>query len=380
MAEDSDQERTEQPSERRLDKAREEGQVARSRELSTFALLTAGAGGLWIAGAELFQRLSGVVRSGLTFDSAAAFDPGMMATRLAAQSIDILFALAPLLAILMIVALAAPMLLSGWLFSWDALEPKFGKLNPLTGISNIISMHGLVELGKAIAKVVLIGGVAAWVVWHNKDDVFALMNEPLNVAVAHGAHYVAMSFLMVSGSLLLIAAVDVPYQLWDYNKKLRMSREELRQEGKEQDGNPQVKAAIRTAQREMARKRMMAEIPKADVVVTNPAHYAVALKYAGENMRAPRVVAKGAELLAARIRALAEEHHVPILEAPPLARALYHHTEIGDEIPEKLFTAVAQVLAYVFQLRRHQEHGGPAPNAIDAIEVPAELDPAASPA
>ena len=377
MAQDSDLERTEQPSERRLAKAREEGQVARSRELASFALLVSAGAAIWISGDSMMSQLAGAVRSGLTLDAAAAFDPAAMITRLSEQTTGMLIAVAPLLGLLTLVAGGAPMLLSGWMFSWDSLQPDFGRLNPLRGLGNLFSMNSLIELAKAIAKVVLIGAVAVWVIRHNADAAFQLMREPIGVALGHGGRMVAHSFLVVAGSLLIVAAIDVPFQLWNYKHKLRMSRDELRDEAKELEGDPQVKAAVRSAQREMARKRMMAQIPKADVVVTNPTHYAVALKYEAESMRAPRVVAKGAQLLAGRIREIAAEHRVPILEAPPLARALYHHTEIGDQIPEKLFTAVAQVLAYVFQLRQYREHGGMAPPELRTVEVPAELDPAA---
>ena len=377
MAQDSDLERTEQPSERRLAKAREEGQVARSRELASFALLVSAGAAIWISGDSMMSQLAGAVRSGLTLDAAAAFDPAAMITRLSEQTTGMLIAVAPLLGLLTLVAAGAPMLLSGWMFSWDSLQPDFGRLNPLRGLGNLFSMNSLIELAKAIAKVVLIGAVAVWVIRHNADAAFQLMREPIGVALGHGGRMVAHSFLVVAGSLLIVAAIDVPFQLWNYKHKLRMSRDELRDEAKELEGDPQVKAAVRSAQREMARKRMMAQIPKADVVVTNPTHYAVALKYEAESMRAPRVVAKGAQLLAGRIREIAAEHRVPILEAPPLARALYHHTEIGDQIPEKLFTAVAQVLAYVFQLRQYREHGGMAPPELRTVEVPAELDPAA---
>ena len=190
-------------------------------------------------------------------------------------------------------------------------------------------------------------------------------------------HLLGMSLLAIVGSMILIVAIDVPFQLWDHGRGLRMTREELRQEAKETEGNPQIKARIRSLQREAARRRMMSEIPKADVVVTNPAHYAVALRYQGDAMRAPRVVAKGAHLLAARIRELAAEHRVPILEAPPLARALYHHTDLDDEIPETLYTAVAEVLAYVFQLRRYREYGGTMPQPPGEVAIPEGLDPQA---
>jgi flagellar biosynthetic protein FlhB len=269
-------------------------------------------------------------------------------------------------------------LLNGWLFSFKPLMPDWGRIDPLRGLTRILSWHGVMEMLKAIAKTVVVGGVAAWVIWHNSGAVLSFAAEPLGAGMAHLVQLLGTSFLIMAGSMAFVVAVDIPVQIWDHERKLRMTREEVRQENKETEGDPQVKAHIRSQQREMARRRMMAEIPKADVVVTNPAHYAVALRYQNGAMRAPRVVAKGAHLLAARIRALAEEHDVPVLEAPPLARALYRHAELGDEIPATLYTAVAEVLAYVYQLRRHRQVGAPMPKPPELLPLPAGLDPGAS--
>jgi flagellar biosynthetic protein FlhB len=272
------------------------------------------------------------------------------------------------------------MVLSGWLVSDKALTPNFSRLNPLQGFSNMFSLHSLGELGKAVAKVVLIGGVATWVTLGHTQAALGLAAESLPAAIAHGAQILGMCFLAVAGSLALIAAIDVPFQIWHHRSKLKMSRDELKREAKEQEGDPQVKAAIRSQQREMARKRMMAAVPKADVVVVNPTRYAVALRYDDTRMRAPRVVAKGMHLIAQNIRAAAEAHHVPVLQSAALARALYRHSEIGDEIPGALYAAVAEVLAWVFQLRRYQSVGGTAPIAPESIVVPDGMDPEASPA
>ena len=377
MAEDSGLERTEPASARRREQAREDGQVARSRELSTLALLLTAGGGLWFMGSGLTERLSGMMRQGMQLDRALAFNTDLMLERLRDTSTDVLLAFSPLLLLLLLAGIGSALLLNGWLFSVKPLMPDFGRLDPLKGLARIVSSHGLVEMAKAVAKTVLVGGVAAWVIWHNSDAVLALAAEPLLAGMSHMTQLLGRSFLIMAGSMALIVAVDIPLQLWDNEKKLRMTREEVRQENKETEGDPQVKAHIRSQQREMARRRMMAEIPKADVVVTNPTHYAVALQYQEGAMRAPRVVAKGAHLLAARIRALAEEHRVPVMEAPPLARALYRHAELGDEIPAALYTAVAEVLAYVYQLRRHPEDKGPMPRQPALAPLPAGLDPGA---
>lgn len=370
MAEDSDLERTEPASAKRLQEAREEGQVPHSRELSTFVLLMAAGGGLWGMGSQLMGHLSNMMMQGLMVERTLAFDdPMLMIQRLYALSSDALFTFLPFLLLMLVVVLASPLLLNGWVFSVKPLQPNFEKLNPLEGIAKMFSLNSLVELAKAILKSLLIGGVAVWVIWYNRNSFMGFVDEPLHAALAHLGHMTMFTFFAIVGSMALIVAVDVPFQLWSHSNKLKMTKEELRKEAKETEGNPEVKGRIRSQQREMARRRMMAEIPKADVVVTNPTHYAVALRYQ-ENMGAPKVVASGAHLLAARIREIAEESSVPILEAPPLARALYFHTDIGDEIPEPLYAAVAEVLAYVYQLKRGMDAAPPAD-----LPVPTELDP-----
>jgi flagellar biosynthetic protein FlhB len=239
----------------------------------------------------------------------------------------------------------------------------------------MFSAHGVVELAKAVAKVLVVGGVAALVMWTSLDALLSLSQEATFSAAVHAARLVGWTLILMVGGMALIVAIDVPYQLWSHHRKLRMSRAELKREARESEGDPQIKARIRSLQREAARKRMMAAVPKADVVITNPTHYAVALSYKENSMRAPRVVAKGQDLTALRIRELARQHRIPIVEAPPLARALYRHTDLEDEIPETLYTAVAEVLAYVFQLRRFNREGGRAPRVPDEIVVPPALDP-----
>jgi flagellar biosynthetic protein FlhB len=251
-------------------------------------------------------------------------------------------------------------------------------MNPITGIGRMFSTESLAELIKTIIKSLLVGGVAWWVISAEVGDIMALMSEPVHAALPHTLKLVALTCALIIGSLLLVALIDVPYQLWSHHRKLRMSREDLRQEQKENDGDPQVKAQIRRQQQQMAKRRMMAEVPKADIIVTNPTHFAVALKYHDKDMRAPRVVAKGADLVALRIRAMAEEHKIPILEAPPLTRALYRHTKLGDEIPAALYSAVAEVLAWAYQLTHQLSEGGIAPRAPQNLPVPESLDPLGS--
>lgn len=375
MAEDSDLERTEPASPRRLEQAREEGDVPRSRELATCTILLAAGLGLWFSGEGLVRRLNHMLAAGLSFEREQAFDFDLLLAHLLSNAGDVLIALAPLGGILILVALGSPMLIGGWLFTAKSLQPNFSRMNPMSGLGNMFSVRALVELGKAIGKTLLVGAIAWIVVSSQIEPMLALSTEPLSASGAHLGRLLLTGFISIVAGLVLIALIDVPYVLWSYANKLKMTREELRQEAKESDGDPQVKARIRQLQREMAKRRMMSEVPTADVVVTNPTHYAVALKYTEGKMRAPTVVAKGADEVAAKIREIAAEHKVALLEAPPLARALYRHAELGDEIPAALYTAVAEVLAYVFQLRAYGKHGGMRPQAPEHVEVPPELDP-----
>jgi flagellar biosynthetic protein FlhB len=375
MAEETDQEKTEAPSHQRLEKAREEGQVMQSRELGTFVVLMVGGSALWMMANGLGQTLSHIVRDALQFQPGIARDSAFVMAQLSTQFFDAALALLPFLGLMVVATVASPLLLRGWLFSTKALAPKFNRLNPFSGLKRMFSAQGLVELVKALGKVGLLGGVAAWLIWSNLEGVFSLSLESPSQAILHMGDLIGKIFLIVSGTMVFIVAIDLPYQIWSHYNKLKMTKEQLRQEAKESEGDPQLKARIRAQQREVSRRRMMSEIPTADVVVTNPTHYAVALKYSEGKMRAPRVVAKGADAVAARIRELAAEHKVPMLEAPPLARALFRHAELGDEIPATLYAAVAEVLAYVFQLRHFQQVGGAYPSAPTTLPVPPELDP-----
>jgi flagellar biosynthetic protein FlhB len=375
VAEDSDLERTEPASPRRLEQAREEGDVPRSRELATCTVLLAAGLGLWFTGEGLVRRLNSMLASSLTLEREQAFDFSLLLMRIVPGLADVLIGLAPLAAILMLVAAGSPLLIGGWLFSTKALMPNFARLNPMSGLGNMFSTRALVELLKAIGKTILVGAVAWVVVSSQTEEMLSLSAEPLHTGWAHLGRLLLAGFIAIVSGLVIIALIDAPYQMWHYANKLKMTREEVRQESKESDGDPMVKARIRQLQREMAKRRMMAEVPTADVIVTNPTHYAVALKYTEGKMRAPIVVAKGADEVAAKIREIAAEHKVAMLEAPPLARALYRHTDLGDEIPATLYTAVAEVLAYVFQLRAYGQHGGVRPAAPGHIDVPADMDP-----
>lgn len=380
MAEESDLEKTEPASPGRLEKAREEGQVARSRELVTFVMLVTAISGLWTIGEMIGGQLGDTLRHGMQFERATAFDTSHMMVQAGSAARHALQALMPLLAMMMLAALIAPMMLGGWLLSTKSLVPNFSKLNPAKGIGRMFSTESLAELVKTIVKSLLVGGIAWWVIASKIAPIMGLMSEPVHVALPHTLRLVAASCALIVGALLLLVAIDVPYQLWRHAHKLRMSREDLRQEQKESDGDPLVKAQIRRQQQQMAKRRMMAEVPKADIIVTNPTHFAVALKYLDKEMRAPRVIAKGTDLVALRIRAMAEENKIPVLEAPPLTRALYRHTRLGDEVPAALYAAVAEVLAWAYQLHRWRSEGGTLPRAPQDLPVPATLDLPGTPA
>jgi len=351
MAENQDgQEKSEQPSSKRLEDARKKGQVPRSRELNTFALLLVGSFGLVLMGRPFREGFFRLLHSGLSLSRADLYDDGAMLRHLAAAVHDTLLMLAPFFGLALVTALAASIALGGFNVSTEALQPKFERLDPLKGLKRLVSWKGLLELVKSLVKFLLVAGVAVWLLWLRSDDLVNLGRMEAVSALMALARILGGSLVILSATLVVIAAADVPFQLWDHRRQLRMTKQEVKEERKQSDGNPEVKARIRGLQREMALRRMMAEVPKADVIVTNPTHYAVALRYDPERMRAPRLVAKGSDLVARNIRRLGAEHGVPLVEAPGLARAIYHHTEIGGFIPTGLYMAVARLLAYVFQL------------------------------
>ncbi|MDQ6620888.1 MAG: flagellar biosynthesis protein FlhB [Pseudomonadota bacterium] len=374
MAEESDLERSYPATPRRLEQAREQGQVARSRELAAAAVALVAAIGLWALGPEFMRHCLLLVQQGMRFNRDAAFEADALGRGLTAMSSDVMTAITPLLLVILLAAAIGPLLLSGWNFSTKAVLPDLARLNPVRGLGNMFAARGLAELAKALLKTALIGTAGCYATVHMWDQVQSLAVLDLGSGITAVGRLGMDAMAIFVAMLVLIAAIDVPYQVWRHHKSLRMTREEVRQELREQEGDPQLKARIRSLQRNAARKRMMAAVPKASVIVTNPTHYAVALEYT-EGMRAPRVVAKGTELIAEKIKEIGRAHNVPLLEAPPLARALHRHSEIGDEIPQALYGVVAQVLAYVYQVERWRAVGGQAPVAPDDLAVPPDLDP-----
>jgi flagellar biosynthetic protein FlhB len=373
MAENQDgQEKTEEATPKRKEEARKKGQVPRSRELTTMAMLLMAAIAMTFMGERMVVQLGEVMHLGLAVERAKIFDP-WTAIELFGQALTLgIMLMLPFLVLMVATALAAPVALGGWSFSAEALAFKFDKLNPVSGLKRIFAARGVMELVKALAKFLLIGLIGALLLWYFLPQLMGLGREEPAVGLAHTGQILSRSFVILSASLVLIAAIDVPFQLWDHAKNLKMTRQEVRDEHKNTEGKPEVKAKVRTLQREIAQRRMMSEVPKADVVITNPTHYAIALRYDADNMAAPVVVAKGVELVASQIRTVAVAHRVPIFEAPPLARALYYSTEIEQQVPAGLYLAVAQVLAYVFQLRA-TARGGPVPVPPEDLPVPDEF-------
>lgn len=372
---DSDQEdKTEAPSGRRIDQAREEGNVPRSRELSTFTVTATGLALLMATGEGIYQYLLKVMHDWLSFDAARAKSTDIILEQFRGSLVDALHAMAPLLGGLFLVAALTPLLIGGWNFTTKAIMPNFGKLNPLSGIARLFSIQAASEGLKALLKSLLIGGVATWVIWGERGDLIGLVSMPLDRAQIHLIGLMEHTFQIVVGAMLVLVLLDVPFQLWQYTKNLRMTKEEVKQEYKEQEGSPEVKGRIRQLQREAARRRMIQEIPKANVIITNPTHYAVAIHYE-DGMAAPKLIAKGSLKMAEKIIEKGREHKVLVVRAPPFARALYFNVELGEDVPNKLYTAAAQVLAYVHQLKHYEQQGGISPVFPEKLEVPPELDP-----
>jgi flagellar biosynthetic protein FlhB len=353
MAEEAESggERTEEPSQRRLDQAREQGQIPRSRELTNFATMIGGSVTLVAISGSLVGRVSLILRNSLSFDPHRLEETGSMTGFMGEAILSGLIGILPIFGALICLVLLASVVLGGWNFSPVAMVPDFTRMSPLSGIKRVFGLHGVTELGKALLKCLVVAGVCAGVVSWLFKDVMSIGRMETTGAIAHGAGLIAKAFVWLSASLALIAAVDVPLQLFQFKRSLRMTRQELRDEAKESDGRPEVKGRIRQMQQQILRRRMMHKIPTADVVLVNPTHFAVALKYDPKKMRAPVLVAKGSDVVAANIRRIAEEHRVPIFESPKLARALFKHTDLNQEIPSGLYVAVAQVLTYIFRLR-----------------------------
>ena len=362
MAEnDSGQDQTEQPTQTRLDEARSSGQVPRSRDLTTAAVVLIAGIGIRVAGAGMANGFAGLMKSALTLSRDQVLDENLLLPNLMALGARALTATAPILGLTLAAALLSPLAIGGWNLSFQALTPNFTRLDPIAGLKRLFTMRGVTELLKAYAKFLLIGVVAVYFLHAKTAELLSLGSEELNAAIGHSVRLAGDALLVLSGALVVIAGIDVPLTLSQYSKQLRMSRQEVKQEARESDGSPEVKGRIRRMQQDAARGRMLQEVPKADVVITNPTHYSVALRYDETRMRAPIVVAKGADEVAANIRRIAADNKVPIFEAPPLARVLFRDVDLNAEVPSTLYVAVAQVLTYVLQLRSAARNGAVRP-------------------
>ena len=371
MAEEQQgQEKTEEPTPRKLEKAKEEGQVARSRELNSVAIVTFGALATLAVAPSMAQAMLNIFAQAFAEAAGGQTMTGFM-NQLGQQA---LWAGLPLTVVLFFAGVFSSVGVGGFVLSAKALQPKMSRMNPIKGLGRMFSAKSLVELGKSILKFLLISAVAVLVLAVLLKEILYLSNKDFAVAAVQGVTYVGIALLLVGLVLVVIAAVDIPFQIAQHNKQLKMTKQEVKDELKDSEGKPEVKARVRALQQEISQRKMMEEVPQADVVITNPEHFSVAIRYSSEQMAAPIVVARGVDHMAMRIREVAAAHDVPIVAAPPLARAIYFNTQAGEEIPEALYVATAQVLAYVYQLEQYRrgqiDHAPQQPS----VEVPEEMD------
>ena len=370
---ESSQDKTEQPSQQKLRKAREEGNVARSKELVTAIMMIVSAI-LLMAFSHAFSDMM-VNISQITFrlDRETVFDPNSMVRILVQSTVSMLSALTPMLAWLFLVTIFANLLKGGWNVAMQAMQPKLSKLNPLSGIKKMFSTKSLVELIKSIIKVTLVGGALYALLSHYYTPLMQLQRMPLAQAIPQAIEILWMGLFSFGLVLLLIAVLEMPYASWDHLKQLKMTKQEVKEEHKNNEGKPEVKAKIRQLQRQFSQRQMMKNVPTADVIITNPTHYAVAIKYDTKHANAPYVVAKGVDQMALHIQSIAKAHEVPIVETPPLARSVYYSTDEWQEVPAALYVAVAHILTYVFQLEQYRQGRQSHQPMLPPITIPDEL-------
>lgn len=370
---DTSQERTEEATPKRRQDAREKGDIARSKELNTAAILIAGAVGMLMFGGVIVGGLSRMMRYNFDLTRRDIFETDFMAIHLSASMLESLVSLLPIFLVLLFAAIVGPLALGGWVMSAKALSPQLSRISPLKGLKRMFALRALMELLKSIAKVLLVVVLAFVILQALTPELISIGKQDTLPAMVTSLNVVGWSVLGLSATTIIIALIDIPFQLHDHAKKLKMTRQEVKDELKNTEGKPEVKSRVRQLQHEISQRRMMSAVPEADVVITNPEHYAVALRYNSNHMGAPILVAKGADHVAQKIREIANAHDVPVLSAPPLARAVFHSTELEEQIPAGLYVAVAQVLAYVFQLKRYQEGKGQRPGPVPDMDIPPEL-------
>lgn len=370
---DSSQEKTEEATPKRAEKAKEDGQVPRSKELTTTAVLLAGTLGLLWFGGILANSMMDIAKLNFDIPREAIFDTNYMFSNLGQSFYDAFLALLPLFGVLLFSAIVGPIALGGWLFSTKSLMPKMSRMNPMEGLKRMFSTKALIELAKALAKVILIIFLSLFLLKSLQGELLSLAYEDINGAIMHSLTISVWSAIALSLVTILIAAVDVPVQIWENAKKLKMTLQEVKDEMKDSDGKPEVKGRIRQLQQEIANRKMMGSVPEADVIITNPTHYSIAIKYKPEMMETPIVIAKGVDQVAFKIREIAGVHNIDIIESPVLARAIYNTTKVDEPIPKGLYIAVAKVLAYVFQLRNFKRGLAKRPSFPYSVDVPDEL-------
>lgn len=374
MAENEDgQEKSEEPSAKKLADAKNKGEVPRSKELNTTLVLLTSAIGLLTMGGSMGEGLNRVLRTSLIIERELMYDPILMLNVAFSTVLDVFFLILPFLLMLVMAVFLSPILLGGFAFSGEKMKFKMSNISPLKGMKRLLGTQGLMELVKSILKIVLIGGSGTLLIMMMFDDVLRFSRFEFTRAFYEASNMIGWFFLGVCATIIVIAAIDVPFQIWQYKKQQRMTKKEVKDERKNMEGSPELKSKIRSLQMDIAMRRMMEEIPKADVVITNPTHFAVALKYDEKKSGAPVLLAKGSDLVAARIRELAKDNEVPIVTAPPLARAVFFSTELDQEIPERLYLAVAQILAYIYQLKQATNVGATPPDIPTDLDVPDDM-------
>lgn len=373
MAENEDgQEKSEDPTAKKKTESRKKGQVTRSKELTTLFMLLAAIIGIMIFAQDLVTAITDIMHHNFSIERDVLFHPEQLFIHFKAELAIMMKAILPLFILMVITAILSSAVLGGFNFSGEALTPKLSKMNPIKGLKKMFGTQGLVELVKSIFKIILMGGIAVYFLWQAKNELYGLSEESFPGAFIHAMELISWQFLMVTLGMIVVAAIDVPYQIWSNTKQLKMTKQEVKDESKNTDGNPEIKGKQRQIQRDLAMQRMMGDVPKADVIITNPTHYAVALQYDTEGSGAPLMLAKGADLVALQIRNVAQANDVPILEIPPLSRAIYYSVEIGHEIPAGLYVAVAQVLAYIFQLKNGDVSEADKPD-MSSLPIPDDL-------
>ena len=373
MAEDQSGERTQDATPKRRADSRKEGQVPRSKELNiAFMLLVAGTM-LALSGHNLYSAMADVMEHSFSVSRDSFFSIPTIFKIFHHDVIIVLKAVAPFFAVMFVVAFATPLMLGGWIFSMSQAQPKLERISPIKGIKKIFSLNSIVELTKAVVKFLLLSLVVYIFIKNNEIKILTLYTLDIHNALAECASLLGQNYLYLCLALVLIAAVDVPYQLWQHSNRLKMTTQDVKDESKQSEVNQEVKGKIKQAQHRISQNRMIREVPNADVVITNPTHFAVALRYKVGKDQAPLLVAKGVELMAEQIKHIAKQHKVEIISAPPLSRAIYYSTELFHEVPSGLYKSVAKVLAYIYQLKRFRSGLAEKPEAPDELPIPLEL-------